>query len=82
LFVVAWLVWKAYKVSPRPSTTTNSLIAPAYDVFTQDMAQPGPRANPWSEFIQENVYVQRTGPIGDFSGQERGSRNAPLYMIT
>ena len=39
------------------------------------------RVNQWTGFLQEDVYINRTGPIGDFVGNEDVTPNAPLYPI-
>ena len=40
------------------------------------------RENPWLGFLQEDVRVKRTGPIGDFIGNDSNSGNAILYTVT
>ena len=37
------------------------------------------RVNQWVGFLQEDVSVNRTGPIGDFEGNDSPSGNAKLY---
>ena len=39
------------------------------------------RENPWLGFLQEDVRKNRTGPIGNFTGYEDPSPNAPLYYV-
>lgn len=40
------------------------------------------RVNPWTGILQEDVYVNRTGPIGTFVGNDDYTKNAPLYPFT
>jgi hypothetical protein len=40
------------------------------------------RVNPWVGILQEDVYVNRTGPIGTFTGNDDYVKNAPLYPIS
>ena len=40
------------------------------------------REGAWVGFLQEDVYKNRTGPIGEFVGNDSPSDKAPLYLIT
>jgi hypothetical protein len=53
-----------------------------YDVFRQMESADQTRVNPWVGILQEDVYVNRTGPIGNFDGNDDYVKNAPLYAIT
>ena len=39
------------------------------------------RENPWVGFLQEDVHVGRTGPVGEFVGVESRSGRAVLYDL-
>jgi hypothetical protein len=53
--------------------------APAFTVFRDMEPSDQTRVNVWTGFLQEDVYKNRTGPIGDFVGNDDVSKNAPLY---
>ena len=53
--------------------------APAFTVFRDMEPADQTRVNVWTGFLQEDVYQNRTGPIGDFVGNDDVSKNAPLY---
>jgi hypothetical protein len=40
------------------------------------------REGAWVGFLQEDVYAKKTGPLGEFVGNDSMSGNAPLYFIT
>ena len=50
-----------------------------FDVFRQMEPADQTRVNPWVGILQEDVYVNRTGPIGTFAGNDDYTKNAPLY---
>ena len=62
---------------PPPPDESPSQI----DVFRQMEPADQTRVNPWMGILQEDVYVNRTGPIGDFVGKDDYVKNAPLYSI-
>lgn len=53
-----------------------------FDVFRQMEPADQTRVNPFTGILQEDVYVNRTGPIGTFVGNDDYAKNAPLYSIT
>lgn len=85
LLIVLWLLAKAYQVLPKlkpPSWETNATRPPYYDSeFLKEMDSQR-RENAWVGFLQEDVFRKKTGPIGDFVGNDSPSGNAPLYFIT
>jgi hypothetical protein len=79
--VIAFLVWMLYmgilpSITSRPPPDPN---APAFTVFRDMEPADQTRVNVWTGFLQEDVYQNRTGPIGDFVGNDDVSKNAPLY---
>ena len=50
-----------------------------FDVFRQMEPADQTRVNPWMGILQEDVYVNRVGPIGEFVGNDDYVKNAPLY---
>ena len=85
IVLVLGLLWLAYTRFP-PAPARISQTVPAYDnqfeVFRDMEPADQTRENPWLGFLQEDVRVHRTGPIGDFVGADSKSGNAPLYMVT
>jgi len=65
-------------VSQPPVTDDGSQFTVFRDMESADQT----RVNPWTGFLQEDVYANRTGPIGDFVGNDDYAKNAPLYAIT
>ena len=53
--------------------------APAFTVFRDMEPADQTRVNVWTGFLQEDVYKNRTGPIGNFVGNDDVSKKAPLY---
>ena len=53
-----------------------------FDVFRQMEPADQTRVNPWTGILQEDVYANRTGPVGDFIGNDDYTKNAPLYPIS
>jgi hypothetical protein len=53
-----------------------------YDVFRQMEPANQTLVNPWMGILQEDVYENRTGPIGNFVGNDDYVKNAPLYLIS
>jgi hypothetical protein len=81
--IVIGLIYWGYKRS-KPITKI-SQPAPAYDsqyeIFRDMEPADHTLENPWVGFLQEDVRVQRTGPIGDFKGNDSKSGKAPLYFV-
>lgn len=50
-----------------------------FDVFRDIEPADQTLVNPWVGFLQEDVYKNRTGPIGDFVGNDDPSDKARLY---
>jgi hypothetical protein len=85
LALVLGLLWLAYTRFP-PAPARISQTVPAYDsqfeVFRDMEPADQTRENPWLGFIQEDVRKNRTGPIGNFIGNDSSSGKAILYAIT
>ena len=65
-------------VESRPPLTDDGS---QFTVFRDMEPADQTRVNAWTGFLQEDVYVNRTGPIGDFVGNDDYVKNAPLYSI-
>ena len=84
VLVIALLVWLFFKgvvpvVTSRPPADPN---APAFTVFRDMEPADQTRVNVWTGFLQEDVYQNRTGPFGDFVGNDDFVKKAPLYPTT
>ena len=78
LYLLVSRVGASVTSRPPPSEESPS----QFDVFRQMEPADQTRVNPWTGILQEDVYVNRTGPIGDFVGNDDYAKNAPLYAIT
>lgn len=80
--LLLWLAWLRIKPGvvsqPPPPEESPS----QFDVFREMESADQTRVNPWTGFLQEDVYANRTGPIGDFVGNDDYVKNAPLYPFT
>ena len=83
--VVLVLLYMAYKrFPPAPARISQTVAANdnQFDVFRDMEPADQTRENPWLGFLQEDVRVKRTGPIGEFIGADSSSGNAVLYAVT
>ena len=82
--IVLGLLYLAYKRLPAPATISQPVAANdnQFEVFRDMEPVDQTRQNSWVGFIQEDVHINRTGPIGDFIGHDSPSGNAVLYTIT
>ena len=82
--VVLALLYMAYKRFPAAPAKISQTVAAydnQFDVFRDMEPADQTRENPWLGFLQEDVRVKRTGPIGEFIGADSNSGNAVLYMV-
>jgi len=78
ILFVGWLMFKRIE----PSVLSQPPLdpdAPAFTVFRDMEPADQTRVNVWTGFLQEDVYKNRTGPIGDFVGNDDVSNKARLY---
>jgi hypothetical protein len=81
---VLYLMYLAYtRFPPAPARISQTVAAHdnQFDVFRDMEPADQTRENPWLGFLQEDVRVKRTGPIGDFIGDDSKSGSAVLYMV-
>jgi hypothetical protein len=78
LYLLVSRVGASVTSRPPPSEESPS----QFDVFRQMEPADQTRVNPWTGILQEDVYVNRTGPIGAFVGNDDYAKNAPLYPFT
>jgi hypothetical protein len=83
---VAFLLYMTYKriqvsIASQPPPPDIGTGASQFDVFRQMEPADQTRVNPWVGILQEDVYANRTGPIGDFVGNDDYVKKAPLYSI-
>ena len=50
-----------------------------FEVFRDMEPSSQVRENPWVGFLQEDIKQGRTGPIGEFVGNDSSAGNARLY---
>lgn len=80
---VAIVAFVLYITALRVRTTQpSSDDATQFTVFRDMEPEDQTRVNPWVGFLQEDVYANRTGPIGTFVGNDDYVKNAPLYPFT
>jgi hypothetical protein len=85
IVVIMFLLFVAYmRFPPAPARISQPVTAynSQYEIFRDMEPDTQTRVNPWMDFLQEDVYKRRTGPIGDFIGKEDAPKKAPLYMVT
>jgi hypothetical protein len=83
--IVLALLYLAYKrFPPAPARISQTVAANdnQFDVFRDMEPADQTRENPWLGFLQEDVRVKRTGPIGEFIGADSSSGSAVLYLVT
>jgi hypothetical protein len=83
--LVVYLIWlsiMSVKTScpPRVSQPVNAYDN-QYDVFRDMEPSSQVRENPWMGFLQEDLTKNRTGPIGNFVGNESSSGKVPVYPV-
>ena len=84
LVIIAVLMYLAYtRFPPAPARISQPVAAydNQFEVFRDMESADQTRENPWLGFLQEDVRKNRTGPIGDFTGYDDPSPNAPLYAV-
>jgi len=69
-------------VESQPPPMDDGTGSSQFTVFRDMEPADQTRVNPWTGILQEDVYANRTGPIGDFVGKDDYVKNAPLYAIT
>lgn len=79
-FLLYLLIFRIKASKPPP--TDDGTGGSQFDVFRQMEPADQTRVNPWTGILQEDVYTHRTGPIGNFVGNDDYAKNAPLYAIT
>ena len=85
VLIVFFLLFMAYmRFPPAPAQISQPVAAydNQFDVFRDMEPSSQTRENPWIGFLQEDVQKNRTGPIGNFVGNDSRSGRAPLYMVT
>ena len=84
LVIIAFLMYTAYlRFPPAPARISQTVAAydNQFEVFNDMQPNDQTQVNPWVGFLQEDVYKNRTGPIGSFVGYNDPSPNAPLYYM-
>ncbi len=79
--VLAWLAWAHLPPPPARISQTVAAYDSQYELFRDMEPADQTRENSWVGFLQEPVYKGRTGPIGDFTGNDSRSGSASLYFV-
>jgi hypothetical protein len=80
LFLAIYRI-RASEVS-KPPPTDDGTGGSQFTVFRDMEPADQTRVNPFMGILQEDVYANRTGPIGTFVGNDDYAKNAPLYPFT
>ena len=84
--VIATLAFLVYVTYKRLEVVVDSQPPPVpdtqYDVFRSMEPVDQTRVNVWNGILQEDVFMNKTGPIGNFIGNYDYVKKAPLYAIT
>lgn len=65
----------------NPFPAPNRMYDSQYELFRDLEPDDQTRENPWIGFLQEDMRLNRNGPIGDFNGSESRSGRAKLYYF-
>ena len=87
VLVVALLLFLAiYRIqaseTSKPPQKDDGTGGSQFTVFRDMEPADQTRVNPFIGILQEDVYANRTGPIGTFVGNDDYAKNAPLYPFT
>ena len=66
----------------KPPPVDDGTGSSQFTVFRDMEPADQTRVNPFMGILQEDVYANRTGPIGAFVGNDDYAKNAPLYPFT
>lgn len=81
MIVTVLLYLAIVRLVPAPSQISQPVSAydNQFEVFKDMQPSSQVREGQWVGFLQEDVHTGRTGPIGDFTGNDSKSGNARLY---
>jgi hypothetical protein len=79
--ILAYLAYTHVPVAPAQISQTVPAYDNQFEVFRDMEPTDQTRENSWVGFLQENVRAGRTGPIGDFIGEDSSSGSAPLFYF-
>jgi hypothetical protein len=82
VLILLYISYQRLPIAPARISQTVAAYDNQFDVFRDMEPSDQTRENPWVGFIQEDVRVNRTGPIGEFIGNDASSGNAVLYAVT
>lgn len=87
VLVILFLIWKTYERVPTPRVGISQPVHQGevfdnqMDIFRDMEPADQTREGTWVGFLQEDVHANRTGPIGDFTGNDSRSGAASLYSF-
>jgi hypothetical protein len=76
ILFIGWMMFK--RIMPSVMSQPPS-VSTAFTVFRDMEPADQTRVNVWTGFLQEDVYNNRTGPIGNFIGNDDGMKHMRLY---
>lgn len=79
--ILAYLAYTHVPSAPAQISQTVPAYDNQFEVFRDMEPADQTRENSWVGFLQENVRAGRTGPIGDFIGNDADSGKAPLFYF-
>jgi hypothetical protein len=92
VLVILYLIWKTSESTPHPRIAIShpagsydnqgEVLDNQMDIFRDMEPEDQTREGVWVGFLQEDVRANRTGPIGDFTGNDSRSGKANLYLVT
>jgi hypothetical protein len=79
--ILAYLAYTNIPAAPAQISQTVPAYDNQFEVFRDMEPADQTLENSWVGFLQENVRSGRTGPIGDFIGNDSDSGKAPLFYF-
>lgn len=79
--ILAYLAYTHIPAAPAQISQTVPAYDNQFEVFRDMEPADQTLENSWVGFLQENVRAGRTGPIGDFIGNDSDSGKAPLFYF-
>ena len=79
--ILAYLAYTHIPAAPAQISQPVSAYDNQFEVFRDMEPVDQTLENSWVGFLQENVRAGRTGPIGDFIGENSSSGSAPLFYF-
>jgi hypothetical protein len=79
VMVLMYLALVRFVRAPAQISQPDTAYASQSEIFKDMQPSDQTREGAWVGFLQEDVHKGRTGPIGDFQGNDSNSGKARLY---